>query len=74
MQTDPTIPTLLHALLRRAALHQDHESQASLTNLLLRHYISHSLYSQAELLIAKSPIPEAASNNEWARYMYYLGA
>ncbi|KAH8022764.1 hypothetical protein HPB51_005001 [Rhipicephalus microplus] len=29
--------------------------------------------SQASKLVSKSAFPEAASNNEWARYLYYLG-
>ncbi|KAH7952247.1 hypothetical protein HPB52_020750 [Rhipicephalus sanguineus] len=28
---------------------------------------------QASKLVSKSAFPEAASNNEWARYLYYLG-
>jgi len=31
------------------------------------------LYNQADKLVLKSTFPEQASNNEWARYYYYLG-
>lgn len=28
---------------------------------------------QADKLVSKSVFPEVASNNEWARHLYYLG-
>jgi hypothetical protein len=33
-----------------------------------------NLYEQADLLASKAPFPEAASNNQAARYLYYMGA
>ena len=42
-------------------------------NLLLRNYIKFNLYDQADKLVSKATFPESASNNEWARYLYYLG-
>lgn len=44
-----------------------------LINSLLRNYLHYNLYDQALKLVSKSEFPESASNNEWARYLYYLG-
>jgi len=63
----------LHARLRTATLRCDHEGQASLQNLLLRNYLHYNLFEQADKLVAKSTFPETASNNEWARFLFYLG-
>lgn len=63
----------LHSRLRTCTLKSDYEGQASLLNLLLRNYLHYNLYDQADKLVSKSTFPESASNNEWARYLYYLG-
>ena len=63
----------LHACLRTATLRNDFEGQAVLINCLLRNYLHYNLYNQADKLVLKSSFPEQASNNEWARYYYYLG-
>ncbi|ESO86782.1 hypothetical protein LOTGIDRAFT_207043 [Lottia gigantea] len=63
----------LHARLRTATLRSDFEGQATLINLLLRNYLHYNLYEQADKLVTKSCFPESSSNNEWARYLYYLG-
>lgn len=65
--------SILHARLRTATLRNDFEGQAVLLNCLLRNYLHYSLYDQADRLIKKSVYPESASNNEWARFLYYLG-
>jgi 26S proteasome regulatory subunit N3 len=65
-------PRLLTAL-RISTLHNDYESIATTINLLLRNYIHFNLYDQAEKLVSKSTFPENASNNQLARYMYYMG-
>lgn len=44
-----------------------------LLNLLLRNYLHYNLYDQADKLVSKTTFPQAASNNQTARYMYYLG-
>ncbi|XP_059139469.1 26S proteasome non-ATPase regulatory subunit 3-like isoform X2 [Physella acuta] len=67
------IRTFLHARLRTATLRSDHEGQATLINLLLRNYLHYSLFEQADKLVSKSTFPDSASNNEWARYLFYLG-
>jgi len=65
--------TTLHNLLRTATLRNDFEGQAVLINCLLRNFLNYNLYNQADKLVLKSTFPEQASNNEWARYYYYLG-
>lgn len=68
-----SIRSFLHTRLRTATLRNDFEGQAVLINCLLRNYLHYSLYDQADKLVKKSAFPETASNNEWARYLYYLG-
>ncbi|OXA55989.1 probable 26S proteasome non-ATPase regulatory subunit 3 [Folsomia candida] len=68
------IRPFLHAKLRTATLRNDYEGQAVLINCLLRNYLHYNLYDQADKLVSKSTYPETmASNNELARYLYYLG-
>lgn len=67
------IRSFLHARLRTATLRNDFEGQAVIINCLLRNYLHYSLYDQADKLVNKSVFPETASNNEWARFLYYLG-
>lgn len=62
-----------HAKLRTATLRNDFEGQAVLVNCLLRLYLHHNQYDQAAKLVSKIIFPESASNNEWARFLYYLG-
>lgn len=54
-------------------LRKDQDTQATVTTLLLRNYLSTSHITQADLLISHSQFPPAASNNQIARYLYYLG-
>jgi 26S proteasome regulatory subunit N3 len=42
-------------------------------NIILRSYLSQNLYDQARNFIVKTTFPEQASNNQFARYLYYLG-
>ncbi|EGE00532.1 hypothetical protein TESG_07860 [Trichophyton tonsurans CBS 112818] len=65
-------PSLLAAL-RTAVLRKDTDIQATVTTLLLRNYLSTSHISQADLFISHSEFPIGASNNQIARYLYYLG-
>lgn len=67
------VRAFLYARLRTATLRNDCEGQAVLINCLLRNYLHYSLYDQADKLVSKSVYPETASNNEWARFLYYLG-
>uniref|UniRef100_A0A182JBK4 Probable 26S proteasome non-ATPase regulatory subunit 3 n=1 Tax=Anopheles atroparvus TaxID=41427 RepID=A0A182JBK4_ANOAO len=68
-----SIRPFLHSRLRTATLRNDFEGQAVLINCLLRNYLHYSLYDQADKLVNKSVFPETASNNECARFLYYLG-
>ncbi|KAL2045747.1 hypothetical protein N7G274_002178 [Stereocaulon virgatum] len=65
-------PHLLAAL-RTSVLRKDQDTRATVTTLLLRNYLSTSHITQADLLISHSEFPPAASNNQIARYFYYLG-
>ena len=65
--------SFLHSRLRTCTLRSDHEGQSTLMNLLLRNYLAYNLYDQADKLVSKTTFPESASNNEWARYLFYLG-
>ena len=67
------IKSFLHSRLRTSTLRNDFEGQAVLLNCLLRLYLHYNLYEQAAKLVSKSVFPEVASNNEWARFLYYLG-
>ncbi|KAJ1965396.1 26S proteasome non-ATPase regulatory subunit [Dipsacomyces acuminosporus] len=65
-------PALLGAL-QTATLLNMKESRAMLLTLLLRNYLHHKLYDQAERLAAKTSFPTEAPNNVLARYLYYMG-
>ncbi|KAJ8512021.1 hypothetical protein OPV22_002455 [Ensete ventricosum] len=64
--------TLL-ALHRMATLRRDELGQETLLNLLLRNYLHYNLYDQAEKLRSKAPHFEAHSNQQFCRYLFYLG-
>ncbi|ORY79666.1 hypothetical protein LY90DRAFT_522359 [Neocallimastix californiae] len=68
-----SIRTKLLAAQRTTALRHDSESQATILNLLLRNYLHYNLVEQADKLVLKTTFPEEASNNQFARYMLYLG-
>lgn len=65
-------PALLGAL-RTAVLRKDVDTQSTVIVLLLRNYLSTSHITQADLLLSHTKFPENASNNQVARYLYYLG-
>jgi len=67
------IRPLFHARLRTSILHNDFESVATLINCLLRSYLHYNLFDQAQKLVSKSTFPLHATNNEWARHLFYLG-
>lgn len=68
-----TIRPILLALYRTACLHHDEMGQAVLLNLLLRNYLHYNLVEQAQTLAAKTTFPETASNNQFCRYLFYMG-
>ena len=47
--------------------------QATITNVILRSYLSENLIEQARQFIIKTTFPANASNNQYSRYLYYLG-
>ena len=66
------IRSSLLAAHRTACLRHDEIGQATLLNLLLRNYIHYNLYDQALKLVSKTSFPEAISNNQFVRYLFYL--
>lgn len=67
------IRSTLLALNRTATLRHDELGQETLLNLLLRNYLHYNLYDQAEKLRSKTQRPEAQSNQQLSRYLYFLG-
>ena len=65
-------PTLL-LLYRTSCVRHDDIGQAVLLNLLLRNYITFNLIEQAYTLSLRAVFPETASNNQFCRYLYYMG-
>ncbi|WCJ26774.1 hypothetical protein M5689_008567 [Euphorbia peplus] len=63
----------LLGLHRIATLRHDELGQETLLNLLLRNYLHYNLYDQAEKLRSKAPRFEAHSNQQFCRYLFYLG-
>lgn len=70
---NPLDRTALLAAHKTATLRNDRDTQAVLLNTLLRSYISANEYHLADLLVSKTTFPETATNNQLARYMYYVG-
>lgn len=69
---DSVRPTLL-ALYRTSCVRRDEMGQAVLLNLLLRNYLHYNLIEQAHTLSMRASFPESASNNQFCRYLYYMG-
>lgn len=60
-------------LYRTACLRHDEPGQAALINAILRNYLHYNLYSHADKFRLNTTFPESRSNNEHARFLYYLG-
>ncbi|KAF4045982.1 Proteasome regulatory subunit C-terminal [Phytophthora infestans] len=58
---------------RTACLRYDEAGQATLINLLLRNYLKDNMYEQAYKFVSKTTFPESVSNNQFVRYLYYVG-
>ncbi|TMW69505.1 hypothetical protein Poli38472_001661 [Pythium oligandrum] len=69
----PAIRNTLLAAHRTACLRYDEIGQATLVNLLLRNYLQENLYEQAYKFVSKTTFPESVSNNQFVRYLYYVG-
>ncbi|CAH9079242.1 unnamed protein product [Cuscuta epithymum] len=63
----------LLSLHRIATLRHDELGQETILNLLLRNYLHYNLYDQAEKFRSKAPRFEAHSNQQFCRYLFYLG-
>ncbi|KAF4554623.1 26S proteasome regulatory subunit rpn3-like protein [Elsinoe fawcettii] len=63
----------LLAALRSSVLRKDADTQAAVTVLLLRNYLSTADITQADLLVGQTQFPTTASNNQVCRFLYYLG-
>lgn len=73
LNTLDEIRSKLLALHRTATLHHDNIGQEMLLNLLLRNYLHYNLYDLAEKLRSKTELPESRSNQQYCRYLHYLG-
>ncbi|KAF1777988.1 hypothetical protein JG687_00007986 [Phytophthora cactorum] len=58
---------------RTACLRYDEAGQATLINLLLRNFLKDNMYEQAYKFVSKTTFPESVSNNQFVRYLYYVG-
>jgi 26S proteasome regulatory subunit N3 len=65
-------PVLL-SLYRTACIRHDEMGQSVLLNLVLRNYLHYNLVEQAQTLSVRTTFPEGASNNQFCRYLYYMG-
>ena len=68
---DVTNELLIHHT--TATLRQASETKATITNLIVRGYLAANKYSLCEKFITKSVIGQNVSNQQQARYYYYLG-
>lgn len=68
-----SIRSILLAAHRTACLQHNTMAQATLLNCLLSNYLALNLYDQAEKLVSKTTFPEHVSNNQFVRYLYYVG-
>ncbi|ETK93153.1 hypothetical protein F441_02029 [Phytophthora nicotianae CJ01A1] len=69
----PAIRNTLLSAHRTACLRYDEAGQATLINLLLRNYLKDNMYEQAYKFVSKTTFPESVSNNQFVRYLYYVG-
>ena len=67
------IRSMLLKFYRTTCLHHDEMGQAVLLNLLLRNYLHYNLIEGAKLLSARTTFPENVSNNQFCRYLFYMG-
>ena len=67
------IRPMLLVLYRTACVRRDDIGQSVLLNLLMRNYLHYNLVEQAHTLSMRATFPETASNNQFCRYLYYMG-
>ena len=68
-----SIRSTLLSLYRTSCVRHDDMGQAVLLNLLLRNYLTYHLVEQAHTLSLRAAFPENSSNNQFCRYLYYMG-
>jgi 26S proteasome regulatory subunit N3 len=69
----PQMSAFLLREYRTACLRRNDIGQAALLNQLLRLHINTKQFDAADKLISKTEFPEAISNNQFVRYLYYTG-
>jgi len=69
----PDVRPLMFEAHKSCCLRMDVIGQATVMNIIIRSYLHQNLYEQARNFIVKTTFPEQASNNQYARYLYYLG-
>ena len=68
-----SIRPLVFQAYKECCLHQNLIGQATTMNIIIRSYLQQNLYEQARNFMVKTSFPEAASNNQYARFLYYQG-
>jgi 26S proteasome regulatory subunit N3 len=63
----------LLALYRTTCIRHDNIGQAVLLNLILRNYLHYNLIEQAHTFSLRTSFPENSSNNQFCRFLYYMG-
>lgn len=63
----------MNSQLRFATLRRQYELQSTLIICLLRAYLQLKSFVPAAKLVTKVQFPDMASNNNWARFYYYVG-
>lgn len=58
---------------KECCLEQNAIGQATVLNIIIRSYLQQNLYEQARNFIQKTTFPESVSNNQYTRYLYYVG-
>lgn len=69
----PQLRPLMFEAYKSSCLHMDQIGQATLMNIIIRSYLQQNLFEQARNFISKTTFPETVSNNQTARYLYYVG-
>jgi 26S proteasome regulatory subunit N3 len=66
-------PRLLLATRQTAALRKDETTEVTVINLLLRSYLAHNQYDQADRLIAKTNFQGQVNQAQSVRWLFYAG-
>ena len=69
----PSLRPYMFEAYKSSCLHLDQIGQATTMNIIVRSYLQQNLYEQARNFISKTSFPESVSNNQYARYLFYVG-